>query len=82
MINSLCRKTVLLTQIVICVILLLAGSGCSANHKDEVVVILKTKSYHTDECPRVNMANAQVLTIAEAKALDCKPCPGCKPGTR
>ena len=57
-------------------------TGCSGFEKKEVVVIEKTKSYHTDECPRVNMARTKVMTIVEAQAINCKPCNGCKPDPR
>lgn len=57
-------------------------AGCGQKRNDEVVVIEKTKSYHTDECTRVNMANAKFMTEAVAKALNCKACPGCKPDQR
>ena len=57
-----------------------AQSGCS-NHikKGDVVVIEKTKTYHREGCPPTNMAKTTIMTIAEAKADNDKPCPGCKP---
>lgn len=59
--------------------LILAIAGCAQRHRDEVLVIEKTKSYHTDECPRVHMANTRIMTASEAQAMNCKPCPGCQP---
>lgn len=54
-------------------------AGCGRRHENEVLVIEKTKSYHTDRCPRVNMANTRIMTAAEAEAMSCKPCKGCLP---
>ena len=55
-------------------------SGCS-NHvkKGDVVVIEKTKTYHREGCPPTNMAKTTIMTVAEAKTDNDKPCPGCKP---
>ena len=64
------------------IVVILLFSGCGKKQHDEVLVIEKTKSYHIDECPRVNMAEAKFMTIAEAKARNCKACPGCKPDER
>jgi methylphosphotriester-DNA--protein-cysteine methyltransferase len=47
--------------------------------KAEVVVIEKTKTYHREGCPPTNMAKTKIMTIAEAKADNNRPCPGCKP---
>ncbi len=63
------------------VFILLAVPGCSGRRHANVLVILKTKSYHTDRCPRVRMANTRLMTITEARALNCEPCPGCAPGS-
>jgi uncharacterized lipoprotein NlpE involved in copper resistance len=52
--------------------------GCN-NRDHRVVVIEKTKSYHISECPRVNMAHTQTMTIAEAQGLNYKPCKDCRP---
>lgn len=71
-------------QIILCLLsalIILAGLGCSERPRDGVLVILRTKSYHTDLCPRVRMAKIRLMTIAEARELNCLPCPGCKPGT-
>lgn len=62
-------------------VLLLLVPGCAGRRPGDVLVILRTKSYHTDRCPRVRMANTRMMTIAEAHGLDCAPCPGCAPGT-
>ena len=67
--------------LLIAVLLLLALPGCAGRRHGSVLIILKTKSYHTDRCPRVRMANTRLMTIAEARALNCEPCPGCAPGT-
>ena len=64
---------------IVSMIIILLFAGCGQKRHDEVLVIEKTKSYHIDECPRVNMADTKFMTIAEAKALNCKACPGCKP---
>ena len=54
-------------------------AGCASRGPNDVVVIEKTRSYHTDECPRVNMAFTRIMSREEAKSLNCKPCPGCQP---
>jgi methylphosphotriester-DNA--protein-cysteine methyltransferase len=55
-------------------------SGCSDHlKKGDVVVIAKTNTYHREGCPPTNMAKTKIMTIAEAKAENYKPCPGCKP---
>ncbi len=60
----------------------LGVAGCASGASDKVVVVEKTKSYHRDDCPRVMMAHAVWMTREEAQALDCKPCPGCRPDSR
>ena len=62
--------------------LLLGATGCAGAGDDNVFVIGKTGIYHRDECPRLRMALAQTMTRGEALALDCKPCPGCRPDAR
>jgi len=63
----------------------LAGSlsiaiGCSSHLKPhEVLVIKKTNTYHREGCPPTKMAKTVVMTAAEAKAENYKPCTGCKP---
>ena len=71
-------RTIILALLLIVAVCLL--SGCS-NHvkKGEVVVIEKTKTYHREGCPPTNMAKTTIMTVAEAKADNDKPCPGCKP---
>ena len=54
-------------------------AGCGHQNPDDVLVIQKTKIYHLQKCTRVNMANTVSMSRAEAQALNCKPCPGCKP---
>ena len=61
--------------------LLSVSTGCRDHHRD-VVVIEKTGSYHTDKCPRVNMANTEIMPIDQAEALHMKPCPNCKPNLK
>jgi len=53
--------------------------GCSTQQKGDVVVIEKTKSYHSDACPRVNMANCTIMTVRDAQAMHYMPCKGCQP---
>lgn len=55
-----------------------AATGCRDNRRD-VVVIPNTNSYHLDKCPRVKMANTEIMPIEKARALQLKACPGCKP---
>lgn len=56
-------------------------SGCTGRKEKEVIAIEKTKTYHREGCPPVNMAKTKFVTIAEAKAEHLKPCPTCKPDT-
>jgi hypothetical protein len=68
--------------ILILLIIVAAAMQCGCtNHlkKGEVVVIEKTKTYHREGCPPTNMAKTTIMTVAEAKADNDKPCPGCKP---
>ena len=58
---------------------LLATAGCAARQRGEVVVIEKTRTYHTDACPKVNMAKTKIMTVAEARELHCLPCKACNP---
>ena len=68
-------------SIALAVLVILVVSGCAGRRPGDVLVILKTRSYHTDRCPRVRMANTRIMTIAEARGMSCAPCPGCAPGT-
>jgi hypothetical protein len=73
-----------LKTVTLCVLCLAAGiclQGCSQG-KDRVLAIAKTRSYHTDTCPRIHMAHTQFMTAAQAKTLEYKACPGCKPDTK
>jgi hypothetical protein len=72
------RRTI--AAFLLAVLLLPALPGCAGRRPGDVLVILRTKSYHTDACPKVRMANTRVMTIAEARGLNCEPCPGCAPG--
>ena len=63
----------------VAILLGLVAAGCDRHRQDEVVAIGKTRSYHTDQCPRVNMARTAMMTRTSARALDYRPCPGCKP---
>ncbi|MBI4547664.1 MAG: hypothetical protein HY707_06785 [Ignavibacteriae bacterium] len=60
-------------------ILVVVLYGCGQKQKNEVVVIEKTKTYHTEKCPRVNMAHTVQMHIEEAQSRGCKPCPACNP---
>ena len=53
--------------------------GCIESRQNEVVVVEKTKTYHTDKCLRVNMANIKWMRREEVKAMNFKACPGCQP---
>jgi len=64
------RWTLLMTVIL--------AAGCR-DHSQDVVVIEKTGSYHTEECPRVKMAYTEIMPLSQAVALHFKPCPKCKP---
>jgi len=57
---------------------ILWASAC-APEPDQVVVIEKTKSYHTQDCPKVMMADTKMMSKEEAKKLDCHPCKDCRP---
>jgi methylphosphotriester-DNA--protein-cysteine methyltransferase len=63
----------------LCVLMIMVIPGCTSLHNDYVVVIEKTKTYHTDHCSKVSMARTTTMTQSEALALNFKPCPGCKP---
>ena len=53
--------------------------GCSRDAVKRVVAVKKTGTYHREECPPVNMAKAEVMTVGEAKRENLKPCKVCKP---
>lgn len=61
-------------------ILFIAFISCGSKPAKIVVVIEKTKSYHTRDCSRVFMAKTKEMTREEAKAKKLTPCPYCKPG--
>jgi hypothetical protein len=46
---------------------------------NEVVVIEKTRSYHTEECPKVMMAKTETMLREKAQSMGCKPCDDCRP---
>lgn len=58
--------------------MLCALAGCGKN-PDEVVVIEKTKSYHTEDCPKVMMAKTEDMRREAAQKMNCQPCKDCKP---
>ncbi|HTP80252.1 MAG TPA: hypothetical protein VMM57_07605 [Bacteroidota bacterium] len=63
-------------------VLVLAGTAllsCTVSPKKSVVAIDKTKTYHRENCPPVHMAKTTVMTAGEARRLNYKPCPICKP---
>ena len=57
---------------------LCALAGCGKN-PNEVVVVEKTKSYHTEDCQKVMMAKTESMPREEAQKMNCKPCGDCKP---
>src|SRR5260221_873338 len=59
-----------------------AGAGCAGAGGEMVIVTQKTRTYHREECPRVKMADVKVMTRDEALALNCQPCPDCRPDAR
>ena len=69
------RGTAWLTVLV----LLLAFPGCAGSRERNVVVVEKTRSYHKQNCARVRMAHTRTMTLEEARALNCEPCPWCHP---
>lgn len=58
---------------------LTAFFSCASKPGKPVVVIEKTKSYHTEKCSRVFMAKTQEMSREEAMARHIVPCPYCKP---
>jgi hypothetical protein len=64
---------------ILAALFLVSAAGCAGAGSDNVVVIEKTKSYHRPECPRVKMAEVRTMTREEALALNCQPCPDCRP---
>lgn len=64
---------------ILMLVLLLAIPGCRGRSPADVTVIDRTRSYHTDECPRVMMALTRTMTREEARALRYAACPGCNP---
>jgi hypothetical protein len=58
-------------------LLLLACIGC---HREAgVMVVEKTKIFHTRECARILMAHAVEMSVADALRLQYQPCPDCRP---
>jgi hypothetical protein len=76
-VRGIARRVALLAAGVI-----LLSSGCGSTSQDKVLVVERTRSYHRATCPRVNMAYTLAMTREEAQALDCKPCPDCRPDSR
>jgi hypothetical protein len=72
------RKNIIRSLLLV-ILLGISCTGCGSRRIDDVVVIEKTRTYHTDACPRVNMALTRVMSREEARSLNCKPCPGCQP---
>ncbi len=54
-------------------------TGCIKSGKDKVLVIEKTKSYHTEKCSRVFMAYTKSAMREEARSRHYTACPDCKP---
>jgi hypothetical protein len=59
--------------------LFIAIVGCGGAHEREVLVIEKTKTYHREGCPPVQMAKAEEMTLSEARRRDFKACLICTP---
>jgi hypothetical protein len=57
---------------------LIVLTGCGKSNT-EVVVVEKTKSYHTENCDKVMMAKTETMTREEAQKMNCQPCKDCKP---
>ena len=58
---------------------LVSLAGCGPKVKQgEVVAIEKTHTYHRENCPPTNMAKTKIMTVAEARSANYKPCPACK----
>ncbi len=57
----------------------LLAAGCSQTANGKVVVIEKTKTYHTAECRKIKMAKVVEMTKEEAKLDHDHPCPLCQP---
>jgi hypothetical protein len=72
-------KTRIIFIVIAAASFLFAASGCSHTAKGEVVVIKKTKTYHTPECRKVKMANTVEMTKEKAKLDHDSPCPLCQP---
>ncbi|MCB0832888.1 MAG: hypothetical protein KDC45_05455 [Bacteroidetes bacterium] len=60
---------------------LLICAACS-NHDNEVIVIEKTGTYHTEDCAKVKMAKTESMPIGEAKQKNMKPCGQCQPDAK
>ncbi len=58
-------------------LLLAACLGCHGD--DRVLVVEKTRTFHTKNCLRVFMARTAEMPVAEAESLGYRPCPGCQP---
>jgi len=63
----------------VCLLILLALSGCSGAGQRSVFAIERTGVYHRGGCPPVHMARTIRVTKEEAKARHLKPCPVCRP---
>jgi hypothetical protein len=62
--------------LIACLFLLIIG--CE-QRKDAVVVIEKTKVYHTHDCSRVFMAKTTEMKLEDAQAKKMISCPFCRP---
>lgn len=63
--------------ILISLFLIFLWIGCSAK-TDEVTVVMKTKSYHREECRQVMMADIKYMPRAEAQKMNCRACSLCQ----
>lgn len=57
-------------------------TSCNESPARSVVVVEKTKSYHREGCPKLNMPETTTMSIDSATARHLRPCPYCKPDRR
>jgi hypothetical protein len=80
--NLILERTKMLKNVFFIFVFFIFLIGCSNKNNNEVIVIDKTKSYHTEDCRRVKMAYTEQMTREEAITKNCKPCSICKPDER
>ena len=74
-----CEAAVNLRILPVAILLCNLILGCAQRRAPEVLVVEKTKSYHTVNCSRVHMAVTKPMTREEAQEANCHPCPLCQP---